>query len=255
MPPKGKTAKKAAPLKKRPMGTWDIFDGLVFTSIIAHVLINPYTKVEETLLTNGIYDHIYLGADIPNYDHQEFPGVVTRSFISSMIISAISLPFNLVLTKGLGFTCLSTLYLTRTVLGILTFCSMKFVRTHLERFTMSRTASQCFFILFLTQFHYLFYASRPLPNIFALIVCNFGIGFWLNNQWEKTIALLAFATIVFRCDIAVLAVAMVGFGILKMNFEILKKCFVWGAITSVICIAATILIDSQIWGRWIWPEL
>jgi len=29
-----------------------------------HVLINPFTKVEETLHTNGMYDHIYLMTDI-----------------------------------------------------------------------------------------------------------------------------------------------------------------------------------------------
>lgn len=41
----------------------------MYLVIIGHVAINPFTKVEETLLTNGMYDHIYLGTDIPNYDH------------------------------------------------------------------------------------------------------------------------------------------------------------------------------------------
>lgn len=66
----------------------------------------------------------------------------------------------------------------------------------------------------MVQFHPLFYASRPLPNTYALMIVNFGIGFWLERKWEKLIACLAAATILFRCDIAVLAVAMVAIGLL-----------------------------------------
>jgi alpha-1,6-mannosyltransferase len=40
-----------------------------------------------------------------------------------------------------------------------------------------------------------------------------------------------------------------------MNWKTLKGCVIWGGITSVICIASTVLVDSQFWGRWLWPEL
>jgi len=42
---------------------------LIYAVIVGHVLINPFTKVEETLHTNGMYDHLYLLTDIDNYDH------------------------------------------------------------------------------------------------------------------------------------------------------------------------------------------
>jgi alpha-1,6-mannosyltransferase len=39
-----------------------------------------------------------------------------------------------------------------------------------------------------------------------------------------------------------------------MSFNQLVKCVIWGGVTSVLCITSTILIDSQFWGKWLWPE-
>ena len=77
-----------------PLLNFDIFDYTILGLTIFHVLINPYTKVEETFITNNMYDHLVYGLDIPSYDFHEFPGVVERSFIPSLIISAITYPFH-----------------------------------------------------------------------------------------------------------------------------------------------------------------
>jgi len=59
--------------------------------MIIHVLAAPYTKVEETFQVNNIRDHLYLGIiDISNYDFIEFPGVVYRTFISSLLVASIA---------------------------------------------------------------------------------------------------------------------------------------------------------------------
>lgn len=74
--------------------SFDIFDYTMLGLIVFHVLLNPYTKVEETFITNNMYDHLVYGLDIPKYDFHEFPGVVERSFIPSLIISYIVQPFH-----------------------------------------------------------------------------------------------------------------------------------------------------------------
>lgn len=60
-------AKKHSPVD--PYSLYDYFDLLVVLIIIGHVVLNPFTKVEETLLTNGMYDHLYLGTNFTDYDH------------------------------------------------------------------------------------------------------------------------------------------------------------------------------------------
>ena len=61
----------------------------------------------------------------------------------------------------------------------------------------------------------------------------------------------------FRCDIGILVVAFVALNLPKLllNAEIRKSCLIWGIIVSVPCIIATILIDSKLWLRTLWPEM
>ena len=79
---------------------FDIYDIVMVSLIAFHVILNPYTKVEETFITNNMYDHLIFGSNIRGewinnqwksgiYDFIEFPGVVERSFIPSLIISII----------------------------------------------------------------------------------------------------------------------------------------------------------------------
>ena len=43
---------------------FDLYDFVMLLLIIFHVLLNPYTKVEETFITNNMYDHLVYGNNI-----------------------------------------------------------------------------------------------------------------------------------------------------------------------------------------------
>ena len=130
------------------------------------------------------------------YDHLEFPGVVPRTFIGALTVSALSAPA--VFSSDLaGGTKLHSQFIgnlehlllrlemkagdcegnfgnvslcesaVRIVLGTLVLGAFAFFRGAVHR-KFGFRVSQVLAVLTLSQFHFLFYASRTLPNTFAL---------------------------------------------------------------------------------------
>ena len=75
------------------------------------------------------------------------------------------------------------------------------------------------------QFHLLFYSSRPLANTFATLCVNVALAYWVRSSITvgsdspanacvrnggRCVAWLAVACIVFRCDMVLLSVCVIG---------------------------------------------
>ena len=96
---------------------------------------------------NNVYDHLYLGANIPEYDFIIFDGVVYRTFLSSLIIALIDYPFKY-LVKALGLTTFSMLIIARITLGFLNIYALRQIRNAIEvKFKGDKYISKAFAIV------------------------------------------------------------------------------------------------------------
>lgn len=70
-------------------------------TILAHLYISPYTKVEESFNIQATHDILTYGVPTKNvhlrlkvqYDHMTFPGAVPRTFVGALILASIARPF------------------------------------------------------------------------------------------------------------------------------------------------------------------
>ncbi|CAF5036149.1 unnamed protein product, partial [Rotaria socialis] len=59
-------------------------------------------------------------------------------------------------------------------------------------------------IVTLTQFHFLFYATRTLPNIFALVIALHSFAFWFSKREKSLVWTSAFVILIFRSELVIL---------------------------------------------------
>jgi alpha-1,6-mannosyltransferase len=147
-----------------------LLNSLIPTLIILHLLVAPYTKVEESFNIQATHDIVNYGIPTAksisqvlqqDYDHFSFPGAVPRTFVGALALAGISKPI-IALTGGKYAQ-----FIVRAVLGLLNAIALVRFKSRLDE-AFGKNVGRWYILLQAAQFHVIFYASRTLPNMFAL---------------------------------------------------------------------------------------
>ncbi|KAN0007413.1 hypothetical protein ACTFIU_000612 [Dictyostelium citrinum] len=256
-------------------------DFIIFVVMFIHVVVCPFTKVEESFNLQGMHDIINIGNKGSDeqgvsydYDHLEFPGVIPRTFIGSLFISSLSyLPLNLFFGSSAseflsslfdnqisGTTKMVQLYFVRLMLGTISCISLMILKRSISK-KFGNQVAFWFTLITVSQFHLMFYISRPLPNIFALILVIIGYSFWLNNNDDDNgtsidwmIMILTMAIFIFRSEILILAGPIVLSCLLLQKNLKFHRFLIIGTLTALVSIIFSVFIDSYFWRRILYPE-
>ncbi|KAI9027997.1 Alg9-like mannosyltransferase family-domain-containing protein [Hyaloraphidium curvatum] len=238
----------------QPTGFDTLLDFAIPALVTLYIWMCPYTKVEESFNMQAIHDLLYHGPfDIKAFDHNEFPGVVPRTFLGAIAVALASLPYkNLVADK------LTMQMVVRTVLGIWTSFTLLKLRTAVSK-TMGAEVGRWFVVVTAAQFHVLFWASRTLPNIFAFGLVNLALAEWLaaRGGHHRMVWLFAAAAAIFRAEVLLFAVPVIAAKWIwegKIVFRELRLALFHGIAASLLAVALTVAVDSYFWGRTLWPE-
>ena len=279
-----------------------LFDFIFLLSVLLYVRLAPYTKVEESFNTQAVHDVIFHTNDLHLWDHKEFPGVVPRTFVGPLILGKVTKTVaramevfvnsnpvtkrifrseqvwgelkHLVETLNEEETFVRTKMhyqvIMRMVLGLLSTFSLHRFHSVIGK-NFGNDVAVYASVLALAQFHLAFYASRPLPNIFAFVLTTFALSLWLEDRKNLKInrsvldtlavAIVSMVVAVFRCDnILLLAPLGVHVTLFRMtdiydaSLRIIAN--VMAMVTAILAFAyASISIDSKHWDKqFLWPE-
>lgn len=111
-----------------------------------------------------------------------------------------------------------------------------------------------FVLITAAQFHLPFYMSRPLPNTFALCLVSLAFAHALDGTETWLVpALLTGTAVALRCDMVLLTATISLYLLLSRRISVPRLVAV-GAATGACTLAASVTLDSALWGRWLWPE-
>eukprot|EP00754_Rhynchopus_humris_P046154 Rhum_TRINITY_DN565_c0_g1::Rhum_TRINITY_DN565_c0_g1_i1::g.1829::m.1829/K03847/ALG12; alpha-1,6-mannosyltransferase len=243
----------------------DIFELLPFVVIAAYVAACPFTKVEESFNMQATHDIIFK-RNITGFDHHVYPGVVPRTFIGPLALSALSSPFVTALGLFLGSPCVRTyaMYVARLVLGWTQ--AVLLVKASRESEKICGSFSRKLFLLISSvQFHPMYYASRTLPNSFAMVGFLWAFETMLKSESAAAAGgtavplrmtafkILAATCVIFRGELAILVGPLVLSHMVTSRVPFWHTCFV-GIATGLSSIALSVVVDSMFWERLVYPE-
>jgi alpha-1,6-mannosyltransferase len=150
----------------------DLLDYIFGATTVFYSLVAPFTKVEESFNLQAVHDILKFGVGheaLPLYDHFEFPGVLPRTFIGALGLSALSWPLTTAIKWVFDESIAGSLsqIAVRATLGLINVFALVMFRHAADR-VYGKHVGRWYLILQVTQFHLVFYATRTLPNVFAL---------------------------------------------------------------------------------------
>lgn len=234
---------------------------------LAHILYCPYNKVEESFNLQAIHDILIHKTNISEYDHLKFPGVVPRTFLGALTVAIVSSPFAK-LSKCFSQNLFILQIISRFVLALFVTSGM-FHYTGSIKKMFSQNVEKLVILLTMTQFHFMFYLSRTLPNTFALALCKLfkisikilkiiyqvlhSMAYWLKNKQTKFIILSAANILIFRSELCIISGLMVLISLIDKKISLLRTIIV-GFLSLISFIGLSVIVDSYFWQYWLWPE-
>ncbi|OBA23737.1 hypothetical protein METBIDRAFT_34060 [Metschnikowia bicuspidata var. bicuspidata NRRL YB-4993] len=245
-----------------------ILADLALAAIVgAHLVLAPYTKVEESFNIQAVHDMLNYGVFpalvLDKFDHKTFPGVVPRTFVGSVAVAALVKVLDLlsVLVTGASFVAdgktgqLHVQMAARAVVAAANVWGFRRLRQSLAAVLPGKPAGPLFYsAMLLAQFHVVFYASRMLPNFVAMPLVNLGLAKLVSGDL-RGLTWLAFVGVVFRLEVGVLASIVALVSSLVFGQSNVLQGFSMLAAGSVVGLALTYSADLYFWGSPTFPEL
>lgn len=226
-------------------------DHLIILVATLHLLYCPFTKVEESFNLQAMHDILYHGFNLSEYDHHEFPGVVPRSFVGPIVISGLASPV-IATINYLQLNKFCAQYVVRATLGLLVIGALKLYKDALQSI-FGLQFTKWLVAITVTQYHFIYYLSRPLPNIMAMPLVLLALYGWLKQSHMIFIWSSAAAIIIFRAELAMLLGLFLLYDIANKKLIILRL-FKIAVPAGIFFLTLTVSIDSIFWRRLLWPE-
>ncbi|XP_077285695.1 alg12 alpha-1,6-mannosyltransferase [Arctopsyche grandis] len=218
---------------------------------VLHLVWCPFTKVEESHAMQATHDLLYLRTNFTQYDHHEFSGVVPRSFIGPIFLSILSTPM-VFLIQICECNKFWSQYIVRLSLALSVIFSWTRLRESLSKI-FGNSFSIWFTAITVTQYHFMFYLSRTLPNIIVMPLVLLAMDYWINGKHDKFVYASGAAIIIFRAELSLLLGQFLLYDIFLKRLS-LVRCLKLVIPTALALILLTVSIDSFFWHRLTWPE-
>jgi len=200
----------------------------------------------------AMHDILHHGLNLSAYDHHSFPGTVPRTFLGAMITALVASPFSFFF-QSVGAPKIMSQFAVRAALGLISVAGVSSFRWQLGK-KHGAAASVAYGFVTMIQFHLVFYATRALPNTFALALVNISYGYYLRGDMTRSMCLLAFTGSVFRFEVLILAAPLFFLALYRKQVPSLLRLIGSASAVGAAGVALSVTVDSLMWGRLLWPE-